>query len=177
MSHADDVPTRLHLLVLTPGIRDRHRSAQINLDKCCADRFDGFAKRLADHVELKKTCRMGYVKDNLETCIPDRMSWPSEKPFMPLDHQAKDFLDRLAAAELPPIQEQTVAQARAQMDFSTHFLGELPRVAKVEDRRVPGPGGDNPGADHHAARSRAVATAGCGVLPWRRLGAGQYRVA
>jgi acetyl esterase len=60
---------------------------------------------------------------------------------MPLDPQVKNFLDRLAAAELPPIQEQTVAQARAQMDFSTRFLGELPRVDKVEDRRIPAPGG------------------------------------
>ncbi len=63
---------------------------------------------------------------------------------MPLDPQVKDFLDRLAAADLPPIQQQTVAQARAQMDFSTRFLGELPRVAKVEDRRILGPGGAIP---------------------------------
>ena len=46
---------------------------------------------------------------------------------MPLDAQAEDFLRRLAAANLPSFQEQTVAQLRAQMDMSTHFLGELPR--------------------------------------------------
>jgi len=87
------------------------------------------------------------------------MSWPSEKLFMPLDPQAKDFLDRLALAELPPIQEQTVAQARAQMDFSTRFLGELPRVAKVEDCHLPGPGG--------AIRGRIITPreAGPGPLP------------
>src|SRR5689334_16423641 len=60
---------------------------------------------------------------------------------MPLDPQVEDFLRRLAAAKLPPIQEQTVAQARAQMDLSTRFLGELPAVDRVEDRQIPGPGG------------------------------------
>jgi len=60
---------------------------------------------------------------------------------MPLDLQAQDFLRRLAAANLPSFQEQTVAQLRAQMNMSTHFLGELPRVAHVEDRRIPGPEG------------------------------------
>src|SRR5271157_4993121 len=60
---------------------------------------------------------------------------------MPLDAQAQDFLRRLAAANLPSFREQTVAQLRAQMNMSTHFLGELPRVAHVEDRRIPGPGG------------------------------------
>jgi acetyl esterase len=60
---------------------------------------------------------------------------------MTLDPQARDFLDRLAEARLPPIQEQTIAEARAQMDFSTRFLGPLPKVAGVEDRQVPGPSG------------------------------------
>jgi acetyl esterase len=60
---------------------------------------------------------------------------------MPLDAQAEDFLRRLAAANLPPFHEQTVEQLRAQMDMSTHFLGELPKVARVEDRGISGPGG------------------------------------
>ncbi len=60
---------------------------------------------------------------------------------MPLDAQAEDFLKRLAAANLPSVETQTVAQLRDQMDMSTHFLGELPKVAKVEDRKIPGPGG------------------------------------
>ena len=61
---------------------------------------------------------------------------------MPLDPEAKDFLERLAAAKLPPIQEMTVAEARAQMNLSTRFLGVLPRVGRVEDRTIPGPAGD-----------------------------------
>jgi acetyl esterase len=60
---------------------------------------------------------------------------------MEIDPQARDFLDRLAAAQMPPIQELTVLQARAQMDLSTQFLGPLPKVARVEDRQIPGPGG------------------------------------
>ena len=78
---------------------------------------------------------------------------------MPLDAQAQDFLRRLAAANLPSFQEQTVAQLRAQMDMSTHFLGELPRVAHVEDRGIPGPGG--------TLRVRIITpqTAGNGLLP------------
>lgn len=62
--------------------------------------------------------------------------------MMELDPQARDFLDRLAAAHLPPIQEQTVEQARAQMNLSTRFLGPLPRIGKVKNGRIPGPGGE-----------------------------------
>ena len=78
---------------------------------------------------------------------------------MPLDPQAQDFLRRLAAANLPSFQEQTVAQLRANMDMSTHFLGELPRVAHVEDRGIPGPGG--------TLRVRIITpqAAGNGLLP------------
>ncbi len=61
---------------------------------------------------------------------------------MPLDPQAQDFLNRLEAAKLPPFHTQSVEQLRAQMDMSTAFLGELPGVARVQDLRVPGTGGD-----------------------------------
>jgi acetyl esterase len=61
---------------------------------------------------------------------------------MPLDPQAQDFLSRLAAAGLPSIQDQTVDQARAQVNLSTRFLGKPPRVQRVEDRKIAGPGGD-----------------------------------
>jgi acetyl esterase len=78
---------------------------------------------------------------------------------MPLDAQAQDFLRRLAAANLPSFQEQTVAQLRAQLYMSTYFLGELPKVARVEDRRIPGPGG--------TLRVRIITprAAGNGLLP------------
>ena len=61
-----------------------------------------------------------------------------------LDPQARAFLDRLAAAALPPGERLTVAQARTQMEVSTRFLGRPPRVSRVEDRKIPGPDGDIP---------------------------------
>jgi acetyl esterase/lipase len=61
--------------------------------------------------------------------------------LMPVDPQVGDFLARLAAANLPPIQELPVKEARAQMDLSTHFLGPLPRVARVDDHQIQGPDG------------------------------------
>ncbi len=78
---------------------------------------------------------------------------------MPLDAQAEDFLRRLAAANLPSFETTTVAELRSQMDMSTHFLGELPRVAKIEDRKIPGPAG--------LLRVRIIKpeTAGQGSLP------------
>mgnify|MGYP001297355986 CR=1 FL=1 len=63
---------------------------------------------------------------------------------MTLDPQAREFLNRLAAANLPTIDRQTVEQARTQMEVSTRFLGRSPRVERVEDLRIPGPGGELP---------------------------------
>jgi acetyl esterase len=62
----------------------------------------------------------------------------------PLDPQVREFLDKLAAAGLPTVDRMTPEQARTQMDVSTRFLGRLPRVARVEDRTILGPGGDLP---------------------------------
>ncbi|QEH33667.1 Carboxylesterase NlhH [Aquisphaera giovannonii] len=86
---------------------------------------------------------------------------------MPLDPQARDFLDRLAAANLKPIESIPVSEARAQMDLSTHFLGPLPHVARAEDRHFEGPGGTirvrllrpspRDGADSSAGRHPAPA--------------------
>jgi acetyl esterase len=60
---------------------------------------------------------------------------------MPLDPQAKQLLDRLAAMELPPTSSLTPREARAQMEAATLMLGPAARVARVEDRRIDGPGG------------------------------------
>jgi acetyl esterase len=76
---------------------------------------------------------------------------------MPLDPQVRDFLDRLAAANLPPIHEQPVEEARAQMDLSTHFLGPLPRVDRIEDRLIQGPDG--------SLRVRIITPLGAGPEP------------
>ena len=65
-------------------------------------------------------------------------------PTGPIDPQARSFLDRLASAGLPTTDQLTVAQARAQMEVSTRFLGRPPRVLRVEDRMIPGPAGEIP---------------------------------
>ncbi len=61
---------------------------------------------------------------------------------MPLDPQVQDFLDRLAAAQLPSTDQQTVEQARSQMSVSTRFLGRPPHVKRVADLKIAGPGGE-----------------------------------
>ena len=62
----------------------------------------------------------------------------------PIDPQAREFLDRLAAAALPTTDRLSVAQARAQMEVSTRFLGRPPRVEAVRDVKIDGPGGEIP---------------------------------
>ena len=61
---------------------------------------------------------------------------------MTLDPQARKFLDRLAAANLPPLSQQTAEYARSQMALSTKFLGRPPRVEKIRDLKISGPGGE-----------------------------------
>ena len=94
--------------------------------------------------DLRGGVRVLHQNHTVAGATSDTSSKPAEKEtlqrttLMPLDPQVRDFLDRLAAANLPPIQEQPVAEARRQMDLSTHFLGPLPRVDRVEDRLIPG---------------------------------------
>ena len=76
---------------------------------------------------------------------------------MTLDPQVRKFLDRLAAANLPPLNEQTVESARSQMVLSTRFLGRPPRVERVRDLKIPGPGGE--------LAIRAITPDGAGAEP------------
>lgn len=78
---------------------------------------------------------------------------------MTLDPQVRKFLDRLAAADVPPLNQQTVGDARSQMALSTRFLGALPRVDRVQDLKIPGPGGDL------AIRAITPEGAGTALLP------------
>jgi acetyl esterase len=62
---------------------------------------------------------------------------------MPLDPQAKAFLDQLAAAGAPPLNALPVAESRQAL--RTLFSTSAPEpVHKVEDRQVPGPAGRIP---------------------------------
>lgn len=61
---------------------------------------------------------------------------------MPLDPQAQVVLDQLAALGLPPNHKVTPEEARANSLARPRPPG--PEVAKVENRRIPGPGGEIP---------------------------------
>jgi acetyl esterase len=61
---------------------------------------------------------------------------------MPLDPQAKEFLDAAAAAGLPPTETLPPPEARARQEAQYRKPG--PDVARVEDRTIPGPSGDIP---------------------------------
>jgi acetyl esterase len=62
---------------------------------------------------------------------------------VPLDPQARAFLDSLIAANIPSIPTLTPAQARQRM-IALSNLSRLPEVERVEDRTIEGPGGPLP---------------------------------
>jgi len=76
---------------------------------------------------------------------------------MPLDPQARAFLDQLAAANIPDVPALTPREARAQMDVASLMLGRPPQVGRVEDRTFPGPAGP--------VRVRLTAPGGSGPFP------------
>ena len=61
---------------------------------------------------------------------------------MPLHPQAKELIDQMAAQ--PPLETLTVPQARARAMEMVKRFGPGEPVARVEDRNIPGPGGDIP---------------------------------
>ena len=62
---------------------------------------------------------------------------------MPLDPEAKTFLDQIAAADIPARETQTVADVRRQyLEQTAQRVGLQAPIARVEDRAIPGPGGD-----------------------------------
>jgi len=63
---------------------------------------------------------------------------------MPLDAQAQAILDQFAGMNVPPLHQMSVAQARELMLNMVALGGAPEAVARVEDRRVPGPAGDIP---------------------------------
>ena len=63
---------------------------------------------------------------------------------MPLDPGVRLILDQMTASGLKPFNEVSVAEARAAMLALAGANGEIEQVARVEDRRVPGPHGDIP---------------------------------
>lgn len=76
---------------------------------------------------------------------------------MPLDPQAKAFLDQMAALNLPPRWTITPEQARQQYEARIAMQPPGEEVARVEDHTVPGPAGEIP--------VRVYTPAGEGPLP------------
>lgn len=63
---------------------------------------------------------------------------------MSLDPQAKQLLDSLAQTDLPAINTLSPTEARQQMLNATAGLGKPEAVDSLEDRRIPGSGGEIP---------------------------------
>ena len=63
---------------------------------------------------------------------------------MPLDPQVRALLEQLTAQASLPVTAQSPAESRREMEEATRGLGPPIRVARVEDRTIPGPGGPIP---------------------------------
>jgi acetyl esterase len=63
---------------------------------------------------------------------------------MALDPQARAILEQMTAAGNPPIEDVSVEEARQASAAMAEMQGAPEPVAKVEDRNLPGPGGDIP---------------------------------
>lgn len=63
---------------------------------------------------------------------------------MPLDPQAQQFLDQLAAAGMPPIESMSPADARLATEAMMSAVADVPELGSVEDRHIPGPAGNVP---------------------------------
>src|SRR5512133_1187836 len=63
---------------------------------------------------------------------------------MPLDPLARKLLDQLAASGMPALETMPVQQARAMFAALSLPQSEKVALARVEDRRIPGPAGEIP---------------------------------
>jgi acetyl esterase len=62
---------------------------------------------------------------------------------MPLDPKAKALIDQMAAAGGPPLNQLAPTEARRQGNEMLRMMGGQPaQVARVEDRKIPGPAGE-----------------------------------
>lgn len=63
---------------------------------------------------------------------------------MPLDPEARAYLDYVTSLGRPPYREQTLASVRERQFAILAFAGEPEPVARIENRTIPGPGGPIP---------------------------------
>src|SRR5689334_9647924 len=61
---------------------------------------------------------------------------------MPLHPQAERFLKTWNSLGQPPMETQPVAEVRRSILAASGLLKNCPELAKIEDRRIPGPGGE-----------------------------------
>src|SRR5688572_976001 len=66
--------------------------------------------------------------------------WWNSRRAMSLDPQAREFLDALLAANVPPVFMLTPEQARQRMLLLSNF-GPQPELDEVVDRMIDGPAG------------------------------------
>lgn len=84
---------------------------------------------------------------------------------MPLDPQTQALLDQAHAAKGPALYEMPVTDARAALKAMALAMGPPPaRMARAEDRKIPGPGGDIPIRIYWPQPTAAGAGAGIAVL-------------
>jgi acetyl esterase len=63
---------------------------------------------------------------------------------MPLDPNAQQLLDQIVASGMPPIESMSPADARVATAAMLAAVADLPELASVEDRLIPGPAGQIP---------------------------------
>ena len=63
---------------------------------------------------------------------------------MPLDPVAKQFLDEITASGMPLIESMSPADARMATEAMMSAVADVPELASVEDRHIPGPAGEIP---------------------------------
>ncbi|HEU0026896.1 MAG TPA: alpha/beta hydrolase [Ktedonobacterales bacterium] len=78
---------------------------------------------------------------------------------MPLDPEARAYLDYVKSLGRPPYREQALATVRERQFAILTFAGEPEPVARIDERTIPGPGGPIPVRIYTPMRS------GAGLLP------------
>jgi acetyl esterase len=92
---------------------------------------------------------------------------------MPLEPQTKALLDAMRASGASlDFGQMSAPEARRRMGQTPIARGGAEPVANVEDRRIPGPGGEIPVRIY---TPEAAGLTGIGVFTRRRVGAGRSR--
>src|SRR5919198_5443372 len=112
----------------------------------CGGRWEGGRKamRSTAFIALTNDCTWFTVvtRQVMDRYTSAMRNHQERRAYMPLDPQAKQVLEQLAALGLPP--NHLVSPALARLNMKSRPRAAGPEVAKVEDRLIPGPGVDIP---------------------------------